>query len=373
MHGVCVLQALLFGIMVLRYRKPHGNAKKTLLIVGIGGFLMLMIDLFFLGGINYIRFPSSSGSFDIVESYVPVPVEDYFNLPPEAVNAPLPVVEDMLSPEDVPEHDKAEPDAALEVVPSAPSPEHADIDILKWQEYAAAFEPAAGNSKAKVIIIIDDMGLSKARSSAVAALPAPLTLAYLPYAPDVRKQAATARAFGHELMIHTPMEPMSADQDPGPMALMDAMSAEEVDENLKKIFASFDGYIGINNHMGSKLTQNSRIMHQVMQALKEKGLVFIDSKTISSSVAADIAAEEGIYYAQRDVFLDHEETVEFVMGALEKLEAIAHRKGYAIAIGHPKDVTVEALQKWLPTLDEKGLELAPVSVVLSVQSQVAQR
>jgi polysaccharide deacetylase 2 family uncharacterized protein YibQ len=149
------------------------------------------------------------------------------------------------------------------------------------------------------------------------------------------------------------------------MALMDDMSPEEVEATLDQLFASFDGYIGINNHMGSRLTQNEAIMHQVMQALKARGLVFIDSKTSALSVAAKVAEEEGIYYAKRDVFLDHVEDKDFVLNALKKLEEKALKNGYAIAIGHPKSVTIEALQAWLPHLAERGIELAPVSVVLS--------
>lgn len=339
--------------MVMRNRGPRGNAKKTLVMIAIAGAMMLVIDLLFLGGLDVIAPDRHVGRHvDVVPSYVPVPVEEYYNLPPESVDVPP---EDQI-PLVIPEEDLA-PDEA------------AEIDILKWQQYAAAFEPAAGNSRAKVIVIIDDMGLNAKRAQAVMDLPGPLTLAYLPYAPHVKAQTRAARKAGHELMIHTPMEPISPTQDPGPLALMDDMTPAQVDENLQQIFTSFDGYIGINNHMGSLLTQNEAIMHQVMQALKARGLVFIDSKTSSQSVAATVAAEEGIYYAQRDVFLDHVETPEFVHEALAKLEAKAKKRGYAIAIGHPKEVTIEALRAWIPTLADKGLELAPVSVVLNAPPQ----
>lgn len=324
--------------------------------------MMVVIDLFFLGGWAYI-FPDNrlGAGVEVVKSYVPV--ESYFGdlvdqdsdillEPPPVDNAVDASVDRLTKP--------AEDIAIGQLLPSVDKEE----TLTQWRQYAVAFDSAA-HSKPKVIIIIDDMGLHTKNDPKVLDLPAPLTLAYLPYAPNVKKKAAKARAAGHELMIHTPMEPMSKNQNPGDMALMDAMSPDEAEEQLETIFDSFDGYIGINNHMGSRLTQNAPIMRRVMEQLHQRGLVFVDSKTSAKSVAADMAKDTGIYYAQRDVFLDHEATDDFVAQALEKLEDIALRRGYAIAIGHPKDVTIRGLKDWIPTLEDKGIALAPVSAVLN--------
>ena len=191
-----------------------------------------------------------------------------------------------------------------------------------------------------------------------------MTLAFLPYAPQLPEITGRAKAKGHELMIHVPMEPMSATTDPGPMALRDGMSAESIRLNLSKVFQSFSGYVGINNHMGSKLTQNPDAMRVVMEELAQRDLLFVDSKTSPKSVAANMAAARGLRYAQRDVFLDHEDTPEFVAGALRKMERIAARDGLAIGIGHPKANTINALKRWIPTLKDKNLVLVPVSSVV---------
>jgi polysaccharide deacetylase 2 family uncharacterized protein YibQ len=216
---------------------------------------------------------------------------------------------------------------------------------------------------AKIIVIIDDMGMDRKRSKAIAELPGPLTLAYLPYAPDLPKETGAAKARGHELIIHMPMEPMDQSIDPGPIVLRTGMSDAELDAMLAKAFASFDGYVGINNHMGSKLTQDEHAMRHVMAVLKARDLLFVDSKTIASSVASHMAAEAGLKYADRDVFLDNVNSVEAVRKNLHQLERIADRKGYAIAIGHPRDGTIGALREWLPTLKARGFELVPVSSV----------
>jgi polysaccharide deacetylase 2 family uncharacterized protein YibQ len=104
-------------------------------------------------------------------------------------------------------------------------------------------------------------------------------------------------------------------------------------------------------------------MDRVMTALKERDLMFIDSKTISSSVAAQSAAAHGLDYAERDIFLDHENSRMYVEKALRDLEIIAKKRGYAIAIGHPREATVQVLKEWLPTMKDRGLTLIPVSAL----------
>lgn len=216
----------------------------------------------------------------------------------------------------------------------------------------------------KIAIVIDDMGMDVKHTKQVIDLPAGVTLAFLPYAPQVRSLAAAGKERGHSLLIHTPMEAMDASLNIGPGGLKESMSNTEITAAFDVMMASFDGYDGINNHMGSRLTQDKDKMDALMGALKEKGLFFLDSKTVASSVAAHEAANHGVKYAERDVFLDHVETADFVHKALAKVEQVARRDGSAIAIGHPKPETIAALRAWLPTLEEKGFQLVPVKSLL---------
>ncbi|MCB1651383.1 MAG: divergent polysaccharide deacetylase family protein [Alphaproteobacteria bacterium] len=244
-------------------------------------------------------------------------------------------------PESIPEYKEPE---------TKPPPAPADKTTLTKPPY-------------KIAIIIDDMGMDRKRSRAMVDLDPRLTLAFLPYAPDLGGITQDAKAQGHELMIHMPMQPTNPDLDIGSIGLRENMSEEEWGEQLDKAFAAFDGYAGLNNHMGSQLTQNPRAMQFVMEKLKDRGLFFIDSKTIAASVAADIAKESGAKMASRDVFLDHENTIGFVRGALAKTEKLALKNGFAIAIGHPKDATIEGLREWLPTLAAKQIEIVPASTL----------
>ena len=214
-----------------------------------------------------------------------------------------------------------------------------------------------------IAIIIDDMGLSL-RSKQVEVMEGPLTLSYLPYAKNLNDRAQKASANGHEVMLHMPMEPLNGKLDGGPNVLLTTQNETEFLETLEWGLSSFDGFVGLNNHMGSRLTRDKDSMTRLMTHLKGKGLFFVDSKTISTSVAAETAQETGIPYATRDVFLDHEISADFVKDALKKLEQTAYEKGHAIAIGHPHKETIAALKEWLPTLADKGLTLVPASTLV---------
>lgn len=242
-----------------------------------------------------------------------------------------------------------------DIIPHEPE----TVDDVVDELLSAPVHHAATNPR--VVIIIDDMGVDVKRSAAVVDLPAGLTLAYLPYASNIKAQTAKAKESGHELMVHVPMEPMSQTKDPGPEVLRVGQDEAAFDQILQDDLSAFDGYVGINNHMGSKLTQDKAAMARVMTALKTRNLYFIDSRTIQNSVAGDMAREAGVPHASRDVFLDHENTAEFVSKSLAQVERKALKDGLAIAIGHPKDVTIEELRAWLPTLKDKGIELVPAS------------
>jgi polysaccharide deacetylase 2 family uncharacterized protein YibQ len=224
----------------------------------------------------------------------------------------------------------------------------------------------APEDRPRVAIIIDDMGMDRKHTKAAIDLPAPLTMAFLPYAGDLKSQTEAARAKGHELLVHVPMEPMNGALDAGPAVLKAGETPEEFMATLDKDLSAFDGYVGINNHMGSKMTQDRAGMRRLMAELKKRGLLFIDSRTINNSVAADEAAKAHIPYAVRNVFLDNDETSEAVEGALQQVEKRALKNGLAIAIGHPREETINALRAWIPTLKEKGISLIPVSEAVIV-------
>jgi polysaccharide deacetylase 2 family uncharacterized protein YibQ len=231
-----------------------------------------------------------------------------------------------------------------------------------WQKNALPFVPRSAGPM--IAIVIDDMGLDRKRSARVVGLPAPLTLAWLPYANDLPRQTKTARAAGHELMVHIPMEPLSNEIDPGPDAMKVGIGNAELLRRLDHGLKQFDGYIGVNNHMGSRFTGDADGMRVILAELQRRGLMFLDSRTTSHSVASGIARGMHLPSLGRDVFLDDDMSPAAVRASLAKVESVARRQGYAIAIGHPHDATVNALVEWLPAVAAKGFALVPVSAIL---------
>lgn len=219
------------------------------------------------------------------------------------------------------------------------------------------------NARPLVAIVIDDVGLDRPRSKRAWELPGPLTMSFLPYAKDVREQARAARGRGHELMLHLPMEPAGRN-DPGPGALLVSMTDAEIRQRTAAALGSFDGFAGVNNHMGSRFTAFRPGMETVMRQLKPPGLMFLDSKTTKESVGELAAMDQGVPAIARHIFLDDDESLEAVRRKLAEVEVIAKRQGFVVAIGHPHEATLQALAEWLPTVQSKGLALAPATAVL---------
>lgn len=214
-----------------------------------------------------------------------------------------------------------------------------------------------------VAIVIDDMGLDRPRAIRAIGLPAPLTLSFLPYGRDAPALAVMARQRGHEILLHMPMQPMGG-ESPGPHALTVDLAAVEIRGRVGAALDRFGDAVGLNNHMGSRFTVDRRLMGPLMEELRARGLVFVDSRTAAESQGSEAAGHAGVPLAMRDVFLDNEATVEAVNRQLRVVERIARRRGHAVAIGHPHDATFAALAAWLPGLQEKGLQAVPVTTII---------
>ncbi|MGI9510799.1 MAG: divergent polysaccharide deacetylase family protein [Geminicoccaceae bacterium] len=215
-----------------------------------------------------------------------------------------------------------------------------------------------------IAIVIDDLGLNRPKTAALNALPSPLTLAFLPYAGSLESQTEAAHAAGHELMVHLPMEPIGSDW-PGPDALTTRIDQGEFVSRLEKNLSRFKGFVGVNNHMGSKLTADRSRMNAVMRELRERDVLFLDSKTSARSIASDAAGRNGVPNTTRDVFLDHVIDLAAIKRQLVRAERVARQSGSAVAIGHPHGATIEALREWLPGLESRGFVLAPISAVVA--------
>jgi uncharacterized protein len=228
--------------------------------------------------------------------------------------------------------------------------------------------PLPQTGKPKIAIVIDDMGLDMNGSRHAVALPGFITLSYMPYATRLHEQTKDARESGHELLLHMPMEPVGS-ANPGPNALLTGLSQDELRRRLENALASFVGFDGMNNHMGSKFTADTAGMELVIDELQQRHLFFLDSRTSAQSVGARVAKQHGLPTISRDVFLDDDMSLKAVRGQLEQTERVARHKGYAVAIGHPHPATLQALEEWLPEAQKQGFVFVPIKDLVNQPAQ----
>jgi len=234
---------------------------------------------------------------------------------------------------------------------------------------AQAEAPAAGQRQVPptIAIIIDDMGHNLVEGERLIALEQPLTLAFLPYRRHTSFLAEKAHKQQKEIMLHAPMA-NTRRLALGPGGLDEGMNQSDITLTLRRALKSIPHVQGVNNHMGSLLTQKLTTMDWVMGEIDQYPLYFVDSRTIASSVAGDVAAAYRIPTLSRDVFLDHEQTEEYVHRQFQRLIETAKENGSAIGIGHPHKVTVDYLEKHLPMLDQQGVAIATVSGLWAIRN-----
>lgn len=218
----------------------------------------------------------------------------------------------------------------------------------------------------KIALIIDDMGMNTSIAKKYAQLSFPLTFSIFPYAPHALEVARLFQQAGQQVMLHAPMQPHGyPDVDPGPGALLESMNDQQLLSRFSKELTAIPGIVGVNNHMGSRLTENRHIMALFMRRLHGTPLFFIDSRTTAASVAFDEAVKAGIPAGQRDVFLDNVRDEKYILGQLKKLISIAEVKKTAVGIGHPYPETVAALHHLNHLAQEAKITIVPVSNLIN--------
>ncbi|MGX9280256.1 divergent polysaccharide deacetylase family protein [Pantoea ananatis] len=202
---------------------------------------------------------------------------------------------------------------------------------------------------AKLAIVIDDFGYRPTEENKVLQMPQAISVAVLPDAPYARQMAIKAHQGGREVLIHLPMAPLSK-QPLEKNNLTPEMSRAEIDRIIRSAVNNVPYAVGLNNHMGSKMTSSLPGMQKVMQALNQYNLYFLDSMTIGNSQSLQAAQGTHVRVLKRRVFLDDSQDINAIRQQFSRAVSLAQRDGYAIAIGHPHPNTVRVLQQMLPSL-----------------------
>ena len=235
-----------------------------------------------------------------------------------------------------------------------------------FQVYARPFTGQPGVPR--IAIVVASLGLREAYSqAAIRTLPPDVTLAFTPYAGNLATWLATARGNGHEILMGVPMEPLGyPGNDPGPQTLLASLGTTENIRRLDWALSRAAGYVGVLPLMGSGFTANEKALKPVIEALKERGLMLLDTRASTQSLAGRISAAAGLPAAAATLTLDSKPTREAVEQRLADLERAARARGSAVGItfeGAP--VVLEVISAWAAGLGQRGIVLAPISALAS--------
>jgi polysaccharide deacetylase 2 family uncharacterized protein YibQ len=240
--------------------------------------------------------------------------------------------------------------------------------LLELNGLSKAFGFSKGGriSLPRIAIIIDDIGFSRSQAKRFLDLKVPITFAILPKLKRSFDLAEEIHALGHEILLHQPMEAHNSKLSPGPGALYVGYGAERIAQVVRENIAGVPYALGVNNHMGSRLTECREEINQVLNVIENQSLFFVDSITSSRSVAYQEASRRGIPSTFRNIFLDNFRSEAYIVNQLRILEEEAFKNGRAVGIGHPFPETARAVSHFLSGSGGLSEYLVPISAVLTV-------
>jgi polysaccharide deacetylase 2 family uncharacterized protein YibQ len=267
------------------------------------------------------------------------------------------------------------PAAPPHAAPPAPAPATAPATPPTPPRVAAAVpaRPPARDAalpvQPRAAIVIDDLGQRLEHLEQIERLELPVSIAVIPGLPATARTVDEAARRGIEMLLHQPMEPREeGGKNAGAGVLLVAMSPGELTAQLRRGFDAVPGAVGVNNHMGSRFTEDASALALVMPELKSRGLFWLDSRTSPATRGAAAARAAGVPAIERDVFLDADRDPAFIRSQLRLLLQTARRRGTAVGIGHPHPETLAALLELRAELLASGVALVPVSQLVPPSS-----
>jgi polysaccharide deacetylase 2 family uncharacterized protein YibQ len=220
---------------------------------------------------------------------------------------------------------------------------------------------AKNAARPRVAIVMDDFGYSTGDMEAFFGIGEPITLSILPNQPYSSKIANRAHSKGYECILHLPLEPKRTDVQEEPDTIRSSMNDEEIRSRLKDEIESVPHIKGVSNHMGSRGTEDERVMSVIMEELKKRRMFFFDSLTSDKSICRETARRSGVRYARRDIFLDIPNDPAYIEKKIMEMRKMAFSEGSAIAVGHYRRNTIAALKKYLPAMAAEGIKFVYIS------------
>ena len=198
-------------------------------------------------------------------------------------------------------------------------------------------------TKPKLVIIIDDV-VSKTQKDKILNIGYPITMAFLPPNSGHKESAIIAQNLPFH-MIHFPMQASKNFKNIEVNTLNISDSYETIEARVKQLRVLYPNATYTNNHTGSVFTENYEAMDKLFRALKKYNFIFVDSKTTPNSVAKELSIKYQMPYIVRDTFLDNDRSFTAIQNQLKDAIRVAKKQGFAIAIGHPYEVTFKVLKE----------------------------
>jgi hypothetical protein len=234
-----------------------------------------------------------------------------------------------------------------------------------------AMQPPIKPGTPRISLVVGGMGLDRAATEeAIRRLPGEVTMAFAPYGENLDSLAAAAREAGHEILLQAPMEPFDAADSPGPHVLTGADGGKAA-EDLRWQLGRFAGYIGVMNFLGGRFTADADATLSLMRELAARGLDFVDDGSSPRSLAAGIAAKNGVGFVKADLRLDESPRPEAIDAALLRLETLARVRGSAVGYVAGLPGAVEPIARFAAELDRRGLALVPLSAAIRSEQAAA--
>ena len=252
---------------------------------------------------------------------------------------------------------------------TGPLPVIASDGRQPWLEYSRGFKRA--DRKPRIALIISNLGLSDTYTKAtLELLPEDITLSFSHVAPRLKSWVREARQKGHEILLDIPMEPIGFPKnDPGRATLLTSSNEVENLNRLEHIMKQAGGYVGLLGTLGTKFMLHSETFLPVLRSIKQRGLIYVDSRSTSRSLGPELASSIQLPKAFNNVFVDKEPSQEKIKNKLDELERIALKRRFAVGIAQPLPITIEILSQWTKELKTKQIALAPITAIVDKQSQ----
>ena len=254
---------------------------------------------------------------------------------------------------------------------SASTPAEVTSKMVQIGETVTDDSPLARNArpfsnpdgKPTVSLIVSGLGTNATRTrAAIDELPPEVTLSFAPTADGLRTWVARARRAGHEVLIELPMEPYDyGRQRPHAYVMQVGVSADTNRQRLAKLLARTPGYVGVMNYQGAKFATEEAAVDPVVAELSSKGLALFEDGSLIRSEFEDSARDAGLAFGKATAWIDARPSADEISQQLLVLETTARERGSALGTSMPFPVSIDLLKEWIPTLEEKGIALAPAS------------